>query len=195
MPLDSPYRYLAGGSDEKSGEGSRKKLAFSEDELISNHAITPLSHYCAMLETVVESIYDHPKYYDLVFGADCAAETRFIEQCAQQFAKGKVKKLFEPACGTGDCFYHLAKTRLSRFRLDINPKAVDFCNARLERHEIKDRAFVGDMSCFTTKTKYDLAFNTINSFRHHRPKSKRAGTCSRWPIAFAAVACICSVCI
>ncbi len=62
-----------------------------------------------MLETVVESIYDHPKYYDLVFGADCAAETRFIEQCAQQFAKGKVKKLFEPACGTGRLLYHLAK--------------------------------------------------------------------------------------
>lgn len=128
-----------------------------------------------MLQTVVESIYDHPKYYDLVFGADCAAETRFIEQCAQQFAKGKVKKLFEPACGTGRLLYHLAKRGYSVAGLDINPKAVDFCNARLARHEIKARAFVGDMSCFTTKSKYDLAFNTINSFRHLSTEEQARG--------------------
>jgi len=118
------------------------------------------------IKTVVESIYDHPKFYDLVFGADCAAELKFIIACGQQFATGKIRKLFEPACGTGRLLFHLAKKGYSVHGLDLNPKAVDFCNQRLARHGFQDRAWVADMSCFEAKKKYDLAFNTINSFRH-----------------------------
>ncbi len=118
------------------------------------------------IETVVESIYDHPKYYDLVFGADCAAELKFIAQCGEQFATGKVRKLFEAACGTGRLLFHLAKRGYSIAGIDLNSKAVGFCNARLARHGISDRVWTADMSAFETKTRYDLAFNTINSFRH-----------------------------
>lgn len=118
------------------------------------------------IETVVESIYDHPKYYDLVFGADCAAELKFIAQCGEQFATGKVRKLFEPACGTGRLLFHLAKRGYSIAGIDLNSKAVDFCNARLSRHGISDRVWTADMSAFEIKTRYDVAFNTINSFRH-----------------------------
>jgi SAM-dependent methyltransferase len=118
------------------------------------------------IETVVESIYDHPKYYDLVFGADCAAELKFIKYCAEQFAKGKVQRLFEPACGTGRLLFHLAKRGYVIGGIDLNPKAVEFCNQRLERHGIRERADIADMTCFETKARYDVAFNTINSFRH-----------------------------
>jgi SAM-dependent methyltransferase len=120
----------------------------------------------AEIETVVESIYDHPKYYDLVFGADCAAELRFIVQCGEEFAKGKIRKLFEPACGTGRLLFHLSKRGYTVAGIDLNSKAVDFCNERLSRHGIGDRVWTADMSAFETKTRYDVAFNTINSFRH-----------------------------
>jgi len=120
----------------------------------------------AEIETVVESIYDHPKYYDLVFGADCAAELKFIVQCGEHFASGKIRKLFEPACGTGRLLFHLAKRGYSVDGIDLNPKAVEFCNERLARHGFEARATVADMSAFESKKKFDLAFNTINSFRH-----------------------------
>lgn len=120
----------------------------------------------AEIETVVESIYDHPKYYDLVFGADCAAELKFIVQCGEKYATGKVRKLFEPACGTGRLLFHLAKRGYKVAGIDLNSKAVDFCNERLERLGISERAWTADMSAFETKTRYDVAFNTINSFRH-----------------------------
>jgi SAM-dependent methyltransferase len=119
-----------------------------------------------MPEVVRESIYDHPKYYDLVFGADCAAELKFIRQCGERFATGRVKKLFEPACGTGRLLVHLAKHGYQVAGIDLNPKAVEFCNARLERKGIRGRAWVADMSNFTAPTRHDIAFNTINSFRH-----------------------------
>ncbi len=121
-------------------------------------------------DVITESIYDHPKYYDLVFGADCAAELTFIRQCAEQYARGKVQKLFEPACGTGRLIAQLAKQGFEVAGIDLNPKAIDFCNQRLKRIAAAGAkpgtAWVADMADFATRKKYDVAFNTINSFRH-----------------------------
>ena len=118
------------------------------------------------IETLNESIYDHPKYYDLVFGADCAAEVKFILGCGDKFMRRQPARLFEPACGTGRLLCALAKRGYEVGGLDLNPKAVDFCNARFRRHGMTDPAFVADMSNFRVNRRYDLAFNTINSFRH-----------------------------
>ena len=102
----------------------------------------------SQIETVNESIYDHPKYYDLVFGADCAAEVKFILGCAERYLSRAPKRLFEPACGTGRLLFALAKRGYAVSGLDLNEKAVDFCNARFRRHELEESAFVADMSNF-----------------------------------------------
>lgn len=118
------------------------------------------------METVHESIYDHPKYYDLVFGSDCAAEIRFIEGCGQLYTRGKLRRLFEPACGTGRLLLRLAKRGYAVSGIDLNPKAIEFCNERLERHGLPASTWVADMSQFQMRQRADIAFNTINSFRH-----------------------------
>ena len=118
------------------------------------------------IETVSESIYDHPKYYDLVFGSDCAAEARFIIGCGDKYMRRSPLRMFEPACGTGRLLYALAKRGYEVGGLDLNAKAVEFCNARFRRHGIVEPAFVADMSDFRVRRRFDLAFNTINSFRH-----------------------------
>lgn len=118
------------------------------------------------IETISESIYDHPKYYDLVFGADCAAEVRFILGCADRFLSRRPQYFFEPACGTGRLLFSLARKGYHVGGLDLNPKAIEFCNRRFARHAMPQSAFVADMSNFTLKRRYDIAFNTINSFRH-----------------------------
>ena len=118
------------------------------------------------MDVVNESIYDHPKYYDLVFGSDCAAEIRFILGCAERYLKRPAKRFFEPACGTGRLLFALAKKGYDVDGLDLNAKAIEFCNARFQRHEMDYRATVGDMTDFKLRRKADIAFNTINSFRH-----------------------------
>jgi SAM-dependent methyltransferase len=115
---------------------------------------------------VDESIYDHPKYYDLVFGADCAAEIKFILACGETYLDRAPKRMFEPACGTGRLLYWLAKKGYDVGGLDLNPSAVAFCNARLKKKGYPETAFVADMANFKVRRKYDLGFNTINSFRH-----------------------------
>jgi len=118
------------------------------------------------VETISKSIYDFPRYYDLVFGNDCAAELKFLCDINDQFLKGKAKRLFEPACGTGRLLYRLAKRGFDVEGIDLNEKAIEFCNARFKRHDMKPTAFVADMVHFKLKRKCDLSFNTINSFRH-----------------------------
>lgn len=118
------------------------------------------------MQVLNESIYDHPKFYDLVFGADCAAETKFILGCAEEFLNRPAKRFFEPACGTGRLLYSLARRGHDVDGLDLNEKSVAFCNDRFARHKMPYRAFVADMSDFRSKRKSDVAFNTINSFRH-----------------------------
>lgn len=113
-----------------------------------------------------ESIYDHPKYYDLVFGADCAAETHFIVECSEQFLNTDDASFFEPACGTGRLIMALAKQGYAVAGIDLNEKAIAFCNDRMQRHGIEPTAFTADMTDFNVSRSYDVAFNTINSFRH-----------------------------
>lgn len=118
------------------------------------------------METLQQSIYDFPKYYDLVYGSDWKAECAFLEKCFQRFAKVPVRQLFEPACGTGRLLYRFGKLGYPVSGVDLNSKAVDFCNRRLRRQGIEGSAFVGDMSDFSLEQPADAAFNTINSFRH-----------------------------
>lgn len=125
------------------------------------------------METITESIYDHPKYYDLVFGSDCAAEMKFIQKINDAFLKGKARQLFEPACGTCRLIYGLAKKGFAVEGIDLNEKAVVFGNERFKRADLRPTAWVADMADFTAKRKFDLAFNTINSFRH-LPTAKAA---------------------
>jgi SAM-dependent methyltransferase len=112
------------------------------------------------------NLYDYPRYYDLVFGSDWKAEYDFLGAVFDKHATGRVRRVFEPACGTGRLLFRLAQAGLAASGLDLNPRAVDFCNKRLARHGLPPSVFVGDMADFRLPRPVDAAFNTINSFRH-----------------------------
>lgn len=118
------------------------------------------------MDIIPAHIYDFPKYYDLLFGADWKAEFDFLEACFRQHALRPVKRLFEPACGTGRLLAKFAKAGYDVSGNDLNAKAVEFCNARLVRQGFPPTAVVGDMADFRLPRKVDAAMNTINSFRH-----------------------------
>ena len=119
-----------------------------------------------MTDKVQGDIYDYPVYYDLIFGSDWRAEFDFVTDCCDRFAKRPVRKLFEPACGTGRLLIKLAEAGYEVSGNDLNENAVKFCNDRFRRKGFPETAVVGDMSDFKLKRKVDAAFNTINTFRH-----------------------------
>jgi SAM-dependent methyltransferase len=119
-----------------------------------------------MTDKVQGDIYDYPVYYDLIFGSDWRAEYDFLTGCFERFAKRPVKRLFEPACGTGRLLIKLAEHGYEVSGNDLNENAVKFCNDRFRRKGFPETAVVGDMADFKLKRKADAAFNTINTFRH-----------------------------
>lgn len=112
------------------------------------------------------SIYDFPAYYDAVFGSDTAAELRFLEACFRRHVPHRVRRIYEPACGTGRLLAKLSRAGYGIGGIDLNRRAVDYCNARLERIGARGRVDWGDMSDFKVRRAFDAGFNTINSFRH-----------------------------
>ncbi len=121
------------------------------------------------------SIYDFPAYYDAVFGSDTAAEIRFLEACFQRFVPHRVRRIHEPACGTGRLLARMARAGYRVGGIDLNRRAVDYCNARLKRIGAVGQVDCGDMSDFEVKRPFDAAFNTINSFRHLPSESSAIG--------------------
>lgn len=119
-----------------------------------------------MTETVQGHLYDFPRYYDLVFGSDWKAELDFLQACFEKHAGRRVRTVFEPACGTGRLMFRLARAGYKVTGLDLNERAVRYCNERLVRHGFRPTAFVADMSKFQLPRRVDAAFNMINSFRH-----------------------------
>jgi SAM-dependent methyltransferase len=111
-------------------------------------------------------IYDYPRYYDLVYGSDWHAEFKFLVACFERHVKQQVQRVFEPACGTGRLLFRLGRQGFEVSGLDLNPKAVQYCNDRLRRHGLPPSVFVGDMTRFRLRRKVEAAFNMINSFRH-----------------------------
>ena len=118
------------------------------------------------MEVIRGDIYDYPKYYDVLFGSDWKAEFDFLEDCFQKHTRRVVRRLFEPACGTGRLLIKFAQVGYEVSGNDLNAKAVDYCNARLKRNGFPTTTTLGNMSDFRLGRKADAAFNTINSFRH-----------------------------
>lgn len=118
------------------------------------------------IEVVQGHLYDYPRYYDLVYGSDWRAEFAFLQACFARHSDRAIRRLFEPACGTGRLMIKLAEASFDVAGNDLNPHAVAYCNARLERRGFAPSAVVGDMAAFRLRRKVDAAYNMINSFRH-----------------------------
>ena len=119
-----------------------------------------------MPEKISGNLYDYPRYYDLIFGSDWKAEVDFFQDCFAEYGRKQTERLFEPACGTGRLLFRLAKLGYEVAGLDLNSRAVAYCNRRLVKHGFSPSTIVGDMTDFHVAKKYHAAFNTINSFRH-----------------------------
>ncbi len=118
------------------------------------------------MSTIYGSVYDHPTLYDVLFSTSWKQEIEFLTTCFERYGRASTKTIFEPACGTGRLLWRLAKRGFTVSGLDLNPRAVAFCNRRLRRHGLPETAFIGDMTDFQLPKPVDAAFNLVSSFLH-----------------------------
>jgi SAM-dependent methyltransferase len=107
------------------------------------------------------SLYSSPEIYDVAFGWDLTLEIDFLEQCWATHVPGVVKRVLEPACGTGRILEALARRGYEVLGYDRGPEMVAYAAGKVGTWGGK--VCRGEMSSFRPPGHFDAALNLVNS--------------------------------
>jgi SAM-dependent methyltransferase len=112
-----------------------------------------------------ENIYNKPEYYDIAFSWDNTKEIEMFKRFFQKHAEFAVRKVLEPACGTGRFLVTFPKHGYKITGYDSNPKMITYAKEKIKTAGYDNMAdvFLMDMKSAKMDKKYDSAFNSINS--------------------------------
>lgn len=99
-----------------------------------------------------------------------ALET-IADRCVRTETRASRARWLEPACGSGRCVRAAAARGVRTTGFDLDEGMIAYANARLARSDLPGTTVVADMRTAVDDgaipaRSFDLAFNTINSFRH-----------------------------
>ncbi len=120
----------------------------------------------ASTKPIVGDWYDHPEFYDLSVGDETLGEAAFIEAACRKYCDFPVRRLVEPACGSGRLVVEMAARGYDVTGFDLNEKALNFLKKRLKRRKLRAEVLRADMTDFTLSQPAEAAFCLLNSFRH-----------------------------
>jgi SAM-dependent methyltransferase len=115
---------------------------------------------------VQASWYDYPQYYDLAFRGETRPEADFIEAACRKYCPFAVRRLLEPACGSGRLIVELAGRGYRLTGFDLRRPMLSYVCRRLARRRLRATLFRADMADFRLAGRVDAAYNTFDSFRH-----------------------------
>jgi SAM-dependent methyltransferase len=110
--------------------------------------------------------YDSPQYYDLAFRSETRPEADFIEAACRKYCTVRVRRLIEPACGSGRLIVELAARGYRMTGFDLSGPSLEYLEARLRRRRLRASIFQADMADFHLPKPVDAAYCTFDSFRH-----------------------------
>ncbi|MGH7681471.1 MAG: class I SAM-dependent methyltransferase, partial [Candidatus Eiseniibacteriota bacterium] len=85
----------------------------------------------------------------------------FLESCWAAHVEGPVRRIVEPACGTGRILHALVDRGYEVFGYDQSPEMVAFAAAKLGA--LGAKLHRGDMITFRPPGRFDVAVNLVNS--------------------------------
>lgn len=115
---------------------------------------------------IQSSWYDAPQYYDIAFRSETRPEADFVEAACRKYCEFPVRRLLEPACGTGRLVAELAARGYTLTGFDLSKPALAYLRRRLARRKLEASVFQADMADFALPRPVDAAYNTFDSFRH-----------------------------
>ena len=112
-----------------------------------------------------KKLYNLPKYYDVAFSWDITSEIKIFQELFKKYVPFEVKKIMEPACGTGRFLVSFPKYGYNITGYDNSPEMIEYTQKRISDEGLQDMSTVitGDMRSTRFKTKFDAAINSINS--------------------------------
>ncbi len=113
----------------------------------------------------VSTIYDHPLYYDVLFGFDRSHEAAFYAGCLERLGIAANARLLEVACGPARVGRLLACRGFVVTGLDRSAAMLDFARRAAAAEGTRLDTVRGDMSAFSCDRTYAAAINPLSSFR------------------------------
>lgn len=110
------------------------------------------------------SIYDHPLYYDILFGWDRSGEAKFYDRLFRTHDVPARGRVIEIACGTGQVAIHLAELGWRVTGLDVRPEMLNFLREASSRHSVAIQTICADMTDFEVRQEQEAAFCPFGSF-------------------------------
>lgn len=110
--------------------------------------------------------YDYPQFYDIAFRGETRLEADFIEAACRKYCPFPVRRLLEPACGSGRLVAEMAARGYRVAGFDLSEPSLDYLRRRLKRRGLRAAIFRADMADFRMDRPVDAAFSTFDSFRH-----------------------------
>ncbi|NUQ64481.1 MAG: class I SAM-dependent methyltransferase [Pirellulales bacterium] len=115
---------------------------------------------------VQASWYDHPRLYDIAFGSETRMEADFFQAAFRKYCPFRVRRLLEPACGTGRLVVEMAGRGYRVSGFDLSGPSLAYLRHRLKRRSLRAEIFHADMADFHLDAPADAAWCTFDSFRH-----------------------------
>lgn len=116
---------------------------------------------------IKEELYNLPKYYDVAFSWDLSLEIEFLKGLFNKYIPYDVKKIIEPACGTGRYLIQLPKCyeSIKILGYDLSTDMINYTQEKIKEQGLSKYVSVikGDMVSFKIEEKFDVAINMINS--------------------------------
>ena len=108
-------------------------------------------------------LYKHPEIYDIAFSWDLSDEVRFFKRVFESQVPFSVKRILEPACGTGRMLRALAGAGFQVAGYDDNPFMVRYAKDSIAAYGKNVRVMQADMASAEIPGEFDAALNSINS--------------------------------
>jgi SAM-dependent methyltransferase len=112
-----------------------------------------------------DTLYDHPEYYDILFGWDRSKEAEFYRETFARCGVAAGGRVLEVACGPGRVACLLARSGFAVTGLDASPGMLDLLRRRAAADGLRVETLGADMTSFSTTTKFAAACNPLSSFR------------------------------
>jgi SAM-dependent methyltransferase len=112
-----------------------------------------------------DTIYDHPLFYDILFGFDRSAEAAFYDATFARCGVARGARLLEVCAGPARVARLLARRGWNVTALDTSPAMLSFARAAAAEEGTRLATLGADMTRFAVARPFAAAFNPLSSFR------------------------------
>jgi SAM-dependent methyltransferase len=113
----------------------------------------------------VDTIYDHPRFYDILFGFDRSREAEFYDATFLRCGARRGDPILELGCGPARVGRLLARRGWRVTGLDRSAAMLAYARAEATAEGSALETICADMTAFAADRSFAAAFNPLSSFR------------------------------